>query len=70
MTSKFLEIEGIWEEILQQADQFKGHRIKITILDQEDLNLTPEDSFRQAWQDIKEGKVRPISELWDGIDAE
>jgi hypothetical protein len=34
------------------------------------LNLSPEDSFRQAWQEIKEGKVRPISELWNGIDAE
>ncbi|WP_373479902.1 hypothetical protein [Geminocystis sp.] len=70
MTSKLLEIEGTWEEILLQGDQFKGHRIKITILDQEDSITTPEASFRQAWQDIKEGKVRPISELWDGIDAE
>jgi hypothetical protein len=70
MTSKLLEIEGTWEEILSQADQFKGHRIKVTILDQEELEPSPEDSFRQAWQEIKEGKVRPISELWEGIDAE
>jgi hypothetical protein len=29
-----------------------------------------EESFRQGWQEAKRGETRPISELWDGIDAE
>lgn len=70
MLSKNLQIEGTWEEILLQTDKLAGHRVKVTIISDEELNLAPEDSFRQAWKEIKEGKIRPISELWDGIDAE
>jgi hypothetical protein len=29
-----------------------------------------EESFRQGWQEAKRDETRPISELWDGIDAE
>jgi hypothetical protein len=29
-----------------------------------------EESFRQGWHEAKRGETRPISELWDGIDAE
>ncbi len=28
------------------------------------------ESFRQGWREAKRGDTRPISELWDGIDAE
>jgi predicted transcriptional regulator len=27
------------------------------------------ESLRKSWQEAQDGKVRPISELWDGIDA-
>lgn len=27
------------------------------------------DSFRQAWSEVQAGDVRPIDELWDGIDG-
>ena len=29
-----------------------------------------EDSFRQGWKEAMAGETRPVSELWDGIDAE
>ncbi|MEY3866447.1 MAG: hypothetical protein RLZZ338_338 [Cyanobacteriota bacterium] len=45
-------------------------KIRITLLADEESQPSPEDSFRQAWQEIKKGKVYPISELWEGIDAE
>lgn len=70
MTSKQLELEGTWEEILLQADKLAGHRVRVTIISDDEFKPSPEDSFRQAWKEIKEGKVRPISELWEGIDAE
>ncbi len=32
MTSELLELEGTWEEILQQADKLAGHRLRVTVL--------------------------------------
>ena len=58
------------EQILLQADKFAGHRVRVAILNDDESNPSVEDNFRQAWQEIKEGKLRPISELWEGIDAE
>jgi hypothetical protein len=29
-----------------------------------------EESFRQGWQEAMTGNTLPVSELWDGIDAE
>ncbi|EGJ30807.1 MULTISPECIES: hypothetical protein [Moorena] len=29
-----------------------------------------EESFRQGWQEAMTGNALPVSELWDGIDAE
>ncbi len=29
-----------------------------------------EESFRQGWREARRGETRPLSELWDGIDAE
>ena len=35
----------------------------------EDVNLSPADSLRQAIGDVKAGRTYPIETLWDGIDA-
>lgn len=70
MTSKQFKLEGTWEEILLQNEKLAGHRVRVIVLPDEELPPSSEHSFRQAWKEIKEGKVRPISELWEGIDAE
>lgn len=31
---------------------------------------TAEEGFRQAWQEAMTGQTRPISELWERLDAE
>lgn len=31
---------------------------------------TAEESFRQGWKEMLAGETHPVSELWDGIDAE
>jgi uncharacterized phage protein gp47/JayE len=31
---------------------------------------TAEESFRQGWKEALRGETHPISELWEGIDAE
>jgi hypothetical protein len=28
-----------------------------------------EDSFRQGWKEALAGETRPVSELWEGIEA-
>jgi hypothetical protein len=71
MTAKVLELEGTWEEILAQSAKFADRRVRVIVLANEDEEalLSPKESFRQAWHEIKTGKTRPVSELWDGIDA-
>jgi len=71
MTTQVLELEGTWEEILALSEKFAGRRVRIIVLAEEDEAAlpSPEESFRQAWLEIKTGKTRPVSELWDGIDA-
>jgi hypothetical protein len=36
----------------------------------EGITLKPaEESFRQGWQEALRGETRPVSELWEDIDA-
>jgi len=45
--------------------------IQTAILSRENVVLKhAKDSFRQGWGEAMAGETRPISELWDGIDAE
>ena len=71
MTAEVLELEGTWEEILAQSAKFAGRRVRIIVLANEDEEAfpSPEESFRQAWLEIKTGKTRPVSELWEDIDT-
>ena len=71
MTAQVLELEGTWEEILALSEKFAGRRVRIILLaDEDEATLpSPEESFQQAWLEIKAGKTRPVSELWEGIDA-
>lgn len=50
-------------------------RIKAIVLintddQEEEISESPRESFRQGWHDVVTGNVIPISQLWDGIDAE
>jgi hypothetical protein len=69
MTSQRLEVEGTWEEILAQSAKFAGHRVRVIVLAEEPLKLA-EDCFRQGWHEAMTGETVPLSELWQGIDAE
>ncbi|WP_017717151.1 hypothetical protein [Kamptonema formosum] len=69
MTSPLLELQGTWEEIVAQSAKLAGRRIRVIVLPEEPLPSSKE-SFRQAWHEVKTGKTRPISELWEGLDTE
>ncbi|NJL51569.1 MAG: hypothetical protein HC930_03980 [Hydrococcus sp. SU_1_0] len=47
-------------------------RVKIIVLlsEEEELTESARESFRQGWQDAMSGKTLPVSQLWEGIDAE
>lgn len=55
---------------LSTADQLVEQlRMSIAELSLDGLK-SAEESFRQGWKEAMAGNTRPVSELWDGIDAE
>ena len=70
MTSQPLELEGTWEEIIARSAQLAGRRVRVTVLSDHEPLKSAEESFRQGWYEAMTGKTIPLSELWEGIDAE
>ena len=73
-----ITIESLTEAIttLDLSEQillrdFLDTQITQTKLSNEHIVLKPaKECFRQGWQDVMTGIIQPISELWEGIDAE
>lgn len=58
------ELKSIPEEHLPNL-------LMIVRLFRESVSLkSAEESFRQGWKEVLTGDTYPVSELWDGIDAE
>jgi hypothetical protein len=57
-----------WDEISDRAS------IKVIVMveddDEDEILDSPVESFRQAWQEVKEGKVTPIEQLWNRAESE
>jgi len=49
-------------------------RVRVIVLvsekQEEELLESPQESFRQGWKDAITGNTIPVSQLWDGIDAD
>ena len=57
------EVEKIPAEYLPfLLEMMRAFRKSITL-------KTAEESFRQGWQEALRGETRPVSELWEDIDA-
>ena len=55
------------------VDKFTRVRVIVLLSDtdsEEELLESPQESFRQGWRDAMAGNTLPVSQLWDGIDAE
>ncbi len=55
------------------VDKFTRVRVIVLLSDEdsdEELLESPQESFRQGWHDVITGNTCPVSQLWDGIDAE
>ncbi|MCT7948780.1 hypothetical protein NG798_03170 [Ancylothrix sp. C2] len=71
MNYESLELEGTWEEIVAQSDKLAGQRVRVIVLQNEEESIkSAEESFRQGWYEAMTGQTIPLSELWEGIDAE
>jgi len=58
-------------EIKETPQEYLPNLLEIVRLFRESVVLKPaEVSFYQGWKEAKAGDTRPVSELWDDIDAE
>lgn len=54
----------------------KNTRVRVIVLlteneeVQDEVLESPEESFRQGWYDAMIGNTLPVSQLWQGIDAD
>jgi hypothetical protein len=59
------------KEIRSIPDEYLPNLLQIVRLYRDSVALKPaEECFRESWHDAVHGNTIPISELWDGIDAE
>jgi len=58
-------------EIEKLPGEYLPNLLQIVRIFRESVTLKPaEDSFRQGWKEAIAGETRPVSELWDGINAD
>jgi hypothetical protein len=58
-------------EIRATPPEYWPNLLQLIRLFRETIVLKPaEDTFRTGWKEAMTGQTRPVSELWDGIDAE
>jgi len=58
-------------EIRETPAEYWPSLLQLIRLFRESVTLKPADaSFRQGWQEAMAGQTRPLTELWEGIDAE
>ncbi len=58
-------------EIKETPYEYLPNLLKIVRLFRESVELKPaEASFRQGWKEAISNDIEPVSELWDGIDAQ
>ena len=71
MKTKILIYEKqLMGEIRETPQEYLPNLLQIVRIFRESVALKPaEESFSQGWKEMREGKTRPISELWEGIDA-
>ena len=56
-------LEGTWEEIQQHADKFNGHRLRVTILEDEENKPEPNWKMKEIMKQVRERqKGRPFTD--------
>ncbi len=64
-------LEKILAEVKQTPEEYLPNLLEMIRLFRESLTLkSAEESFRQGWYEAMTDDTIPVSQLWDGIDAE
>lgn len=71
MVTRAAAMEQLLREIEETPEEYLPILLEIVRLFREGVSLKPaEGSFRQGWKEALAGETRPVSGLWDDIDAE
>ena len=63
--------EQLDSEIKKLPGEYLPNLLQIVRLFRESVMLKPAvDSFSQGWKEAMAGETRPVSELWDGMNAD
>ena len=63
--------DQVLEEINKTPVEHLPYLLQIIRIFRESITLeSAEESFRQGWLETLRGETKPVSELWEGIDAE
>ncbi len=63
--------EKVIQEVKSVPEEYLPNLLQIVRLFRESVALKPaEASFRKGWAEALAGETMPVSELWEGIDAE
>lgn len=66
-----LDEEQLVREIHETPEEYWPNLLQLIRLFRESVTLKPAAaSFRQGWQEAITGQTYPVSNLWEGIDAE
>lgn len=64
-------VEQISQEVRQTPNEYLPQLRQIIRVFRETVTLKPAaESFRQDWREVVQDETQPVSELWNGIDAE
>lgn len=60
--------EGFWEDILKQASQFRGKRVRVTLLDTEKKKAEPKPKKVKAVDEKTARFIKELAGSWKGDD--
>ena len=61
----------VLQEVEKIPEEYLVALLKMVRVFHESIILKPaEESFQQGWQEALQDETRPVSELWEDIDAE
>jgi len=64
--------QQLHDEIDQTPEEYQALLLRIVHSFREGVTTLPsaEESFREGWMDVMQGKTHPIDSLWDGIETQ
>ena len=71
MTTRSISYENqLIREVKATPSEYQPILLQVVRLFRESVELRPAtDSFRQGWKEALASETRPVSELWEGVDA-